>query len=48
MFAKDHIHPLTMAADKKSALGLPGVTAADPQDLLKMQTFYELWGFHKK
>lgn len=34
MFAKDHIHPLTVAAHEKSALGLPRVTPADAQDLL--------------
>lgn len=37
MFAKDHIHPLTVPTDKKCPLQLPRVTTADPQDLLEMR-----------
>lgn len=37
MFAKDHVHPLTVPTHKKRPLWLPGVTTANPQDLLEMK-----------
>lgn len=42
VFAKDHIHPLTMPTDKKCPLWLPRVTAADSQDLLEMRSSHVL------
>lgn len=42
VFAKDHIHPLTVPTDKKCPLRLPRVTAADPQDLLEMRSSHVL------
>lgn len=33
MLPEDHVHPLAVPADEERPPGLPGVTAADPQDL---------------
>lgn len=47
VFAKDHIHPLTVPTDKKCPLRLPRVTAADPQDLLEMRSSQVLMITHE-
>lgn len=37
VFAKHHVHPLSMPTHKQRPLGLPGVAPADPQDLLQAE-----------
>lgn len=47
MFAKDHIHPLTVPTDKQCPLWLPGVASTNPQDLLEIKGISKLQGFVK-